>query len=169
MTSSDRIEPAVPLQRLLDGLGDDLARIAPPPLSPRVAKAFRRAHKPAWHRVAWGFSGAVLCGLALIGSLVLVLQDDGVARGDRPGLPLNQAGAPGPADSGFVRVASAERWQHLMHGDDAAAAWVVPSELPRERLAALGLPFDPSRAGESVRAELLLHPSGELLAVRVLH
>ncbi|WP_284616044.1 hypothetical protein [Aquabacterium humicola] len=169
MTSSDRIEPAVPLQRLLDGLGDDLARIAPPPLSPRVAKAFRRVHKPAWHRVAWGFSGAVLCGLALIGSLVLVLQDDGVARGDRPGLPLDQASVPEPADSGFVRVASAERWQHLMHGDAAAAAWVVPSELPRERLAALGLPFDPSRAGESVRAELLLHPSGELLAVRVLH
>jgi hypothetical protein len=42
----------------------------------------------------------------------------------------------------------------------------VSTELQGERLSALGLPFDPARAGDSVRAELLLHPSGEVLAVR---
>lgn len=161
---------AVPLAQLLDTLGADLARLPPPPLAPRVRKALQRAHRPAWHRVAWGFSGALLCGVALLGSLLLVLQhgaDSAPPRADRLPLPQNQAGA-GPFGSGFVAVAGAERWQQLMQGE-AAAAWVVPSELPRERLVALGLPFDPARAGDSVRAELLLHPSGELLAVRVIH
>ena len=58
-----------------------------------------------------------------------------------------------------------ERWP----ADTAAGAspaWLVDTELPVERLAALGLPFDPARAGDSVRAEFLVHPSGELLAVR---
>ena len=45
-------------------------------------------------------------------------------------------------------------------------AWLVRTEMPEERLAALGLPYDPARAGESVRADLLMHPSGEVLAVR---
>ncbi|NRF69695.1 hypothetical protein HLB44_22065 [Aquincola sp. S2] len=158
---------ALPLQDLLDGMGSDLARIAPPPLAPRVVRTLRRVRPPAWRRLVFGFPGAVLCALALFGSVVLVLQDDGPWRGERLDPPQDQAGL--SADSGFVPVAGAERWQHLLRGEDAAAAWVVPSELPRERLAALGLPYDPSRAGETVRAELLLHSSGELLAVRVLH
>jgi hypothetical protein len=45
---------------------------------------------------------------------------------------------------------------------------VQPAELPRERLALLGLPFDAARADETVRAELMLHPSGQVLAVRFL-
>jgi len=40
--------------------------------------------------------------------------------------------------------------------------------MPRERMALLGLPFDPARAGQPVRAELLMQPSGEVLAVRFL-
>jgi hypothetical protein len=35
-------------------------------------------------------------------------------------------------------------------------------------LAALGLPFDPARAAEPVRAELLMHASGDVLALRVI-
>ena len=70
--------------------------------------------------------------------------------------------------SGFVPVASPERFAELWQGNaQTAQAWVVPTELPRERLAALGLPYDPARAGEMVRAELLLHPSGDVLAVRL--
>ena len=42
---------------------------------------------------------------------------------------------------------------------------LVNTELRRDRLVALGLPFDPARAGDSVRAELLVRPSGEVLAV----
>jgi hypothetical protein len=157
----------VPLTRVLDALGEDLRRVAPPALSARATRALRR-HRPAWWRTAWGFSGAAVCALGLLGSVVLVLQDSPLPA-DPPGLPTDQATLQRPVPTGFVAVAGAERWTQLMQGDGAAAAWVVPSELPRERLAALGLPFDPGRAGETVRAELLLHPSGELLAVRVMN
>lgn len=112
-----------------------------------------------WRRwAAWGFSGAALCALALIGSVLLLL----LSPKDTPELAMQQAG------SGFVTVASPERWQQLLREDAVASAWLVPTEMPRERLAALGLPFDPARAGERISAELLMHPSGEVLAVRVL-
>jgi hypothetical protein len=64
----------------------------------------------------------------------------------------------------FVSVAPPERWPR-----GSAAAWLVSTELQGERLTAMGLPYDPARAGEAVRAELLLHPSGEVLAVRFLN
>lgn len=70
--------------------------------------------------------------------------------------------------SGFLPVAPPERFAELWHGGALAApAWVVRTELPRERLAAFGLPYDPARAGEPVRAELLMHPAGDVLAVRL--
>ena len=73
-----------------------------------------------------------------------------------------------PRASGFVPVASPERFAELWQGGaDAAPAWVVRTELPRERLAELGLPYDPARAGDLVHAELLMHPSGDVLAVRL--
>jgi hypothetical protein len=49
------------------------------------------------------------------------------------------------------------------------AVWLQPAELPRERLAWLGLPFDASRADDTVRAELMVDPSGQVLAVRILN
>jgi hypothetical protein len=64
---------------------------------------------------------------------------------------------------GFVPVAGPEAWS-----SPVSAAWLVRAELPRERLAEFGLPFDPARAGEPVHAQLLLRDSGEVLAVRVL-
>ncbi|HVZ46985.1 MAG TPA: hypothetical protein VHA82_24470 [Ramlibacter sp.] len=68
---------------------------------------------------------------------------------------------------GFVPVAANERWQAASVSGDAA--WLVATELAPERLAALGLPYDPGRAGQPVRAQLLMHSSGDVLAVRVLH
>jgi hypothetical protein len=52
--------------------------------------------------------------------------------------------------------------------DQQAAAWVLTTELPQQRLAAMGLPYDPGRAAEPLRAELLVAGSGEVLAVRLL-
>jgi len=43
----------------------------------------------------------------------------------------------------------------------------VPTEIPQSRLAALGLPYDPTRANERVAAQLLMQGSGDVLAVRV--
>jgi hypothetical protein len=40
------------------------------------------------------------------------------------------------------------------------------SNLPQASLASLGAPFDPARAGDAVRAELLVNARGDVLAVR---
>ena len=48
-----------------------------------------------------------------------------------------------------------------------STAWLVRTEMSRQQLASLGLPFDPARAAERVPAEVLLRPNGELLAVRL--
>ncbi|WP_395700554.1 hypothetical protein [Aquabacterium sp.] len=152
-------------------LGADLAAQPVPPLSARARHALGAAARGRGAAVpgggaarsrwaAWGLSGAALCALALGGSVLLVVLSPQQA-------PTTTRQA--QLASGFVAVASAERWQQLLRDGDAAPAWLVPTEIPRERLAALGLPFDPSRAGDRVSAELLMHPSGEVLAVRVLN
>jgi hypothetical protein len=68
-------------------------------------------------------------------------------------------------DDGFVRLVNNDVWQRARK--DAGRTWVITTELPHSRLAALGLPYDPSRAGERVPAQLLMHSSGEVLAVRL--
>jgi hypothetical protein len=73
--------------------------------------------------------------------------------------------APAAADAdGFVRLVSADEWQRAQ--GDVTRTWVVDTELPQARLAALGLPYDPARAGERVPAQLLMRSSGDVLAVR---
>jgi hypothetical protein len=47
-------------------------------------------------------------------------------------------------------------------------ATVVATEFPRALLAGYGLPVSPERAGEPVRAEMLVSSTGETLAVRVI-
>lgn len=52
----------------------------------------------------------------------------------------------------------------LPEGDEV---WLVAAELPQQQLAAMGLPFDPARAGERVSTQVLLRSNGEMLAVRL--
>lgn len=73
---------------------------------------------------------------------------------------------PALADSGFMPVVSQDEWRRALASDGQAPVWLMPTELPRERLALLGLPYDATRAEQRVKAELMLHPSGQLLAVR---
>ncbi len=146
------------------------ASVRATPLKP--AGAPRRA---GWR--TWLLSGAGVCAAVLLGSLVLLLLAPDPPRQDaRPGTGLEAATTADPASqsSGFMSIAPAARWSAVLAdtgtaGRGPAPAWVVATEMPRERLAALGLPYDPARAGERVRAELLMHPSGDVLAVRVLH
>jgi hypothetical protein len=140
----------------------------PPDLQARVVAralaAARHAKNPpksgagrevaAPRRGGWAWSGAAVCASVLVGSAVLML---------RPPLPLPAALEEGWRAGGFMPLVPPERWPQ-----DTAQAWLVSTELQGERLAALGLPYDPARAGNSVRAELLLRPSGEVLAVRFL-
>ena len=151
-------QPQVPLATLLRAAAADLESHAPPVwrAPPTLAEARPSALRSWFRPAAW--SGAAACALVVLVSALLMLQ--GPPRPTEAG-PL-QARA-----SDFLPVAAPERWQHLGR-DGQDAAWLVTTEMPRDRLAALGLPYDPARAGENVRAELLMHPSGEVLAVRFL-
>jgi hypothetical protein len=72
--------------------------------------------------------------------------------------------APTPADPGpFLALKPLERIA-LEPGTT-----VVETEFPRALLADWGLPVDPDRADEPVRAEMLYSPDGEALAVRLIH
>jgi hypothetical protein len=112
----------------------------------------RRAPAAPPPRRGWAWSGALACAVLLAGSTLLMW------------LPPAPPETSTDASSGFLPLVSPERW----NGATAEPTWLVRTELPRERLAALGLPYDPARAGDSVRAELLMHESGEVLAVRFL-
>lgn len=151
---TDHEQNTTTLAAALRAAGDELRLQQPPPaLQARIHAALpqaRRAAQPAAWRGAWVWSGAAAFATVLLGTALMVL---------RPAPPLLVDD--GLRFGAFVRVAPAERWPA---GD--TQAWLVRTEMPEERLAALGLPYDPARAGESVRAELLMHPSGEVLAVR---
>lgn len=183
------------LERALARLRDDLAQHhAPPTLWSGIADSAAQP-EPVWARMNLAASAAAgasaptprrsggwtpgmgMVAVALLA--VLMVAWVGVRTVGSPVRVPSAAVGTGPASaapqealalssSGFVPVVSAERFAQLWpRGADAAPAWVVSTEIPREQLAALGLPFDPGRAGEPVRAELLMHPSGDVLAVRL--
>jgi hypothetical protein len=161
---------AVSLAEALRAAAQVLEREAlPPDLHSRVLAAAEALGGPAarpqvarspgwpqrWRGWAWPAS-AVLAGLLLL-SLLLSLALPA---------PLPPQGLHDAQASGFIPVASAEAWRGAREG--AMPAWLVSTEMPRDRLGLLGLPYDTGRAGESIRAELLMHGSGTVLAVRVL-
>lgn len=125
------------------------------------------------------WAGVTSCVLGLVGTVgVFTLS-----------LPQQAANAAEFSASAFVPLVPQERFEHALSEpvadgssgrvdkiDPAATAqpregraWVVTTEMPAERLALLGLPYDPSDAGQRVRAELLVRPNGEVLAVRLIN
>lgn len=115
-------------------------------------------HEPRWlRRLAWG-SGALGATAAVLMSALLLLDPPG----DSHAAPVASAG------SGFIPLVPDGEFRAALAAGRSAAVWLQPTELPRERLALLGLPFDAARADEFVRAELMLNPSGQVLAVRLL-
>lgn len=139
----------------LHRLGDELRDQQPPPaVWAGVRATFESLRPPPRRRRRWpvAWSGAAASAAVLAASALLMLRP--------PEPPAAVAQPPG-----FVSVASAERWAEARR---EGPAWLVSAELPAERLAELGLPYDPAHAGQRVRAELLLHPAGDVLAVRFL-
>jgi len=119
----------------------------------RAQRVPRWRRRPAWvHFAPWFGATAASLGLAL---LVFVAQ-----------APAPQA-AETLASEVFVPVVPPERWASFLH-DGTGTAWVVRTEIPSERLALLGLPYDPSQADRPQRAELLMHANGDVLAVRLI-
>jgi hypothetical protein len=104
---------------------------------------------------AW--SGLWLSGAALLLALAMLTLDPPALKAQPTALQ---------ASSNFLPLVSSADWQRAMGGEQQAAVWLVPATLPRERLALMGLPFDAARANEPLQAELMLHPSGQVLAVR---
>jgi hypothetical protein len=133
-----------------------LARLTHLQQARRAHHATVEAHEPRWlRRLAWG-GGAVGATAALLMSALLLL--------DPPGMAPAQAAT----GSGFIPLVPEGEFRAALAAGRGAAVWLQPAELPRERLALLGLPFDAARAAEMVRAELMLNPDGQLLAVRIL-
>jgi hypothetical protein len=157
-----RQEPP-PFERIWPAAASSQAAISPTATAPAAVVP----PGPRTRRLAWGWAGTgpFLVGATVLGSLVLVLQPWRLAPAPAAPQVVVRDGWDVLA-GGFVPVAGAERW--VEPGRGVAAGWIVRTELPAERLAGLGLPFDPARASERVPADLLLHDNGELLAVRVL-
>lgn len=130
------------------------AEFSPPtPSQTRPAAVATLARPPAWRRYL-----ATSAGLLATALVLLVLGPPGPRRAAQQGW-----------DSGFLPVVSQDEWRRTLAEQRELPVWLMPAELPRQQLAQLGLPFDASRADESLRAELMVHPStGRLLAVRIL-
>ncbi|HEY1394681.1 hypothetical protein [Roseateles sp.] len=109
-------------------------------------------------RWRWALAGPALCASVLVACVWLL----GSAPPGESGATV--MGNPG---SGFIVLVSADRWAAFEKAG-TGNAWLVPAEVPRERLALLGLPYDPADAAAPVRAELLVHASGDVLAMRVM-
>ncbi len=158
-------EPGAPLARLLRRAAAELdAQPAPPlPAALLQRKLSPQALAPVSGRGwrGWALPAGAAAFALLAGATWLLL---GPALPPPAQAPRQLAGAEGK----FLPVVSTERWLRLA-GEGASPAWLMTAELPAERLAAYGLPYDPGHAGEPVPAELLLNPAGEVLALRVVN
>ncbi|OWQ88541.1 hypothetical protein CDN99_16965 [Roseateles aquatilis] len=151
--------------RLADWLwasGHDLRQRAPEPgrddavlqaMRASFATRQRSVRRVGWR---WALAGPALCATVLVACVWLL----GTA-------PPGESGATVARGSDFIVLVSADRWAAYEKAG-AGTAWLVPTDVPRERLALLGLPYDPAAAAEPVHAELLVHASGDVLAMRVL-
>ncbi len=126
--------------------------------APSSAASWWKRLGAAGPRASWAaplaWSGAGVCALVLVAASALLLLEP-------PADPAQQSYA-----SEFVPLVPAERWASYLRETGQAKAWLVTTDMPRDRLALMGLPYDPGQAGERVKAELLMHQSGDVLAVR---
>lgn len=183
MTPTD--DPARRLQTLTDTLAlarRDLAAQRPGSDDDAAVLAHLRtvmqpAPAPAWampggralQRWAGRGSGLLLAltlTLGLLLAAVLVGPPGAAARPDALTDALANPLADPLADTGFMPLVTPDEWRQALAQQAQAPVFLVPTRLPRERLALMGLPFDAARAEQPVQAELMVHPSGQLLAVR---
>jgi predicted anti-sigma-YlaC factor YlaD len=133
------------------------AQVPPATLLPAIHRRLDRDARKARasRRLAWaGWAGLSTACAALAMALVV----NSILDIDVPDTTV-------ATNDGFVTLVNNEVWQRA--SADTGRTWLVSTELPHSRLAVLGLPYDPARAGERVPAQFLMHSSGEVLAVRV--
>ena len=124
---------------------------APPSLESVLASQFRRTHGK--RPTLWWMPP-----LALAATLGVVSWMVRVPHSMAPAVQV-VAADPGP----FIALRPLERIAL------EPSTTVVETEFPRALLADWGLPVEPDRAGEPVRAELLYSADGEALAVRLIN
>jgi hypothetical protein len=170
------------LQGAMAALRSDLDQHSPPPLPPVALAALRRRAIEQRHRqgatkagkltkaagaVNTAMAAALWCrrvlawpgaaGIAAVILLSLLLMWQPQRAVEPPAAPV----------AAFVPVVPAERWAAWTAAPESQA-WLISTELPQQRLGQYGLPYDPARAAEMQEAQLLVAPSGEVLAVRLL-
>ena len=140
------------LDSRLHGLRTELDSVhAPPALESVLAAQFRRTHRK--RPALWWMPP-----LALAATIGVVSW---MVRMPPPVSPALQVAAadPGP----FIALRPLER------NALEPSTTVVETAVPRALLADWGLPVEPDRAAEPVRAELLYSADGEALAVRLIN
>lgn len=163
-------EQAEALNRHLDSLRTATADLAPSPeLEARMLKAWKKRARPGvlgWMNPnrqqpgGWGQLGIPVAALALSLAFVGWL-------GLAPLIGLKQTHTPtatatSGTDAPFIALQPMERI--AMERD----ATVVTTTFPRALLASYGMPVSPERAGEPVRADMLLSGTGQPLALRII-
>ncbi len=142
---------AQPLPRRMLGWLASLRRRAGS--SPRVPAWGSATAGPAgWNQGSLPRWGAM--GLLLLGATVVLVECQESAPYRSGAWQMAQR------ESGFVPLVSEATIA------SNPAAWLVQANLSQASLASLGAPFDPARAGDAVRAELLVNARGDVLAVR---
>ena len=171
MTLVETLHPSEPryTNDVSAALADVRAQLAASEPPPRVYAALQRSMNLPRAALAPGrptFGQAIAQWLvrqrwsALVVALLAVLVVASVLEVPFGVAPIAADVADADLD-GFVPVGNTDA---LSTG---STAWLVHTEMSRQQLAALGLPFDPTRAAERVPAEVLLRPNGDLLAVRL--
>lgn len=148
-------ELALPLARAARELGEQTPPLTLLPAIHRQLAGRPQRRSIAQRMTSWLAWGGLVTGCtALSVMLVLgsVLDDESTSAG-------------ASTANGFVAVAGEQAWREVARD---GGVWLVSTEIPQSRLAALGLPYDPARAAEPVPAQLLMHGSGNVLAVRVI-
>ena len=169
-------DQAAALDQQLDALRAASAQLVPrASMEADLLKQWQRRARPgmfAWlsgqpTKPAGGFAGLGQLGVPTA-ALALSLGFAGWMAfapllGQTPRTPIDAvASAPTSSDAPFIALQPMERI--AMERD----ATVVSTTFPRALLANYGMPVSPERAGESVRADMLLSGSGQPLALRII-
>jgi hypothetical protein len=155
-------ETAALLDGHLDTLRDATADFAPgAALEARLQSALRKKHRAAPFRWFTGFglgvpAAALTLSLGFAGWFLLM-----PLIAPMSGMPP-AAVSPSGSDAPFIALASAERIAL------EPSATIVSTTFPRALLAEYGLPVSPERAGEAVRADMLVGSNGLPLALRII-
>ena len=146
----------------LDALRDATTLFAPPAgLEAKLQAALRKKHRPAPFKWLNGFglgvpAAALALSLGFAGWLMLAPLLGQTGRTAAPPIATTHSDAP------FIALASAERIAL------EPSATIVSTTFPRAMLADYGLPVSPERAGEAVRADMLVASNGVPLALRII-